>query len=137
MRDPLDDQEDPYLRLGVGENGSLDEVNRAYAAILKDRARLSEWPAAARAKERLTRADTRVEEDLLHYPEGRLAPRNSMSFDYGVELLTLEIELLEVFRRMNPVPWDEPAQTNRKVEIPVLSSLERDFFACPLLELPL
>jgi len=65
MKDPLDTKQRAYEILGVGQNATLDEINKAYAELAR------KYPARrtelTNAWQRLRRPETRLEEDLWYY----------------------------------------------------------------------
>jgi hypothetical protein len=67
MKDPLDTKERPYEVLGVGQNSTMDEINKAWAKLVKDPKARTRRRDINSAWHRIRKAETRVEDDIWSY----------------------------------------------------------------------
>lgn len=141
MKDPLDSEERPYEVLGIAPDTSIPAVQKAYSSFLMDRKNMARRPAAAIARDRMSRLDRRLQDEMLYYPSGSsgitdLRKGEASEFTHEVVPPKLELDIDTMISRWT-LDEDEYDQLGeRRVQFASISTYEEGLLSCLPIDFP-
>jgi hypothetical protein len=141
MKDPFDKEERPYELLGVSPDASIAEVHKAYTGFMRDRTKLPKRHSAAIARDRLSRIQRRIEDELFYYPSGgatgvKLAQGEIPPFDHEPAPPDVGIDVPGLVLHWPVDEADFDPVGERNVQIGNISVFEERMLACLPIEFP-